>query len=213
MKRYIKAATYNYAGMEFDYSQMRVINKGLEAGVDVSIYANPKFSAYEMEVILLGLKDDLDVKWLANPEFSDYQMSEILVGLYQGLDVSTYANPSLSPGEMVKIRNRLAHEKNVPQDYFTDYTSKEVISGIEDALNVSPDIAKIIAKWYATEDNPNGYETVSEYVQGIADDIEYHMNELYLNEGMEGLRDIDPKYAEEFVQVADALGIELDEEW
>ena len=91
-----------------------------------------------------------------------------------------------------------------------DLQSNDIIHSVASRLNVSIDIAKIIAKWYAEEENPNGYTTISEYVEYIADSIEYQMNLEYLNEGMEGIRDISPEYAQEFQKVADALGIDID---
>ena len=101
------------------------------------------------------------------------------------------------------------------KEFLTNPKSKEVIFGIENALNISVDIAEIIAKWYA-EGNPDDWKTrtVSEYVQYISNNLENDMYDLHLNEGMSGIRDyMGREFAEEFVQVADALDIEFNEDW
>jgi len=199
------------ANPEFDYQQMYEIIWGLEQGLDVSLYADPKYSDRKMQIIRYGLKHNIDTSWVEQ-NFDKGQLYYLYEGLERGLDVSQYADSSIPGSMMEKIEKKLLR-KTYGGDFLSSLTSKKVVSGIANALNVDTSIAKIIAKWYAEDENPNDYKTVSEYVQDIADGIEYRMNEIYLNEGMEGLRDIDPKYAEEFVRVADALGIELDEEW
>ena len=213
-----------YADPKFSANQMHEIYAGLSSGVDVSQYADPNIPWTEMynirtgcnekskqKIIKYGLDHNIDTSWV-NQQFTGHQLYVLYEGLEQGLDVSIYADPSIPAEEMEKIQKKLLR-KTYGGDFLSSLTSKKVVSGIEQALNVDTSIAKIIAKWYAEDENPNECKTVSEYVQDIADEIEYRMNEIYLNEGMEGLRDIDPKYAEEFVQVADALGIELDENW
>ncbi len=49
--------------------QMEEIRMGLEAGLDVSLYARPEFDWEQMQEIRLGLEDGLDVSVYAKPEF------------------------------------------------------------------------------------------------------------------------------------------------
>ena len=63
---------------------MKQIRKGLEANVDVSIYAKT--------------------------EFDDWQMKQIRLGLEDNLDVSSYAKKELDWDEMKKIRKELLKE-------------------------------------------------------------------------------------------------------
>ena len=66
MKKYIRATEkpmYEYNGMEFNEEQMKQINKGLEEGLDVSIYTDPGFHWSQMVEIRKGLEEGVDVSW------------------------------------------------------------------------------------------------------------------------------------------------------
>lgn len=71
--------------MGFNNEQIREIYYGLEAGVDVSKYADPKFS------------------WV--------QMFEIRTGLENGVNVDKYADPKFNWQQMIQIREELEKEK------------------------------------------------------------------------------------------------------
>ena len=92
---------------QFDEDQKTEIIKGLEEGLDVSIYANPEYSWRQMEEIRKGLKEDLDVSWYANPSISARAMELIRWGLEDDLDVSLYANRGYSFKHMREIRDKL----------------------------------------------------------------------------------------------------------
>ena len=59
---------------QFDEAQKNEILDGIEANVDVLIYAKPEFDEYQMEQIRWGLQDNLDVSIYAKKEFDDDQM-------------------------------------------------------------------------------------------------------------------------------------------
>lgn len=132
--------TYKMSG-DFDSKQLYMLEEGIKAGVDTSIYANKELNYRQMEQILLGLLSDLDVSVYANPVFSCYQMlqirtalehhlskeqitlladpvfdewqiSQIRVGFEVGIPAEKYANPSLSWQEMRKEYERLCKEKH-----------------------------------------------------------------------------------------------------
>lgn len=154
MKRYIKAATYD--GMEFKDSQMYYIQKGLDEGLDVSIYANPEFKDdRQMWQIYEGLKSGLDVSiyanpkfgfqkmdyirraleqgWdnsiinlLANPEFNSRQTGLIYDGFENGIDISWYADPKFNEYQMEKIYNGLMAGVDVSQYADPKYSYKEM---------------------------------------------------------------------------------------
>ena len=154
MKRYIKAATYN--GMEFNNSQMYYIQKGLDEGLDVSIYANPEFKDdRQMWQIYEGLKSGIDVNiyanpkfgfqkmsyirealeqgWdkseidlLANPEFNGQQTWLIYSGLENGIDISWYADPKFDEYQMDKIYNGLMAGVDVSSYANPEYSSEEM---------------------------------------------------------------------------------------
>ena len=62
---------------QFDESQKNEILDGIEANVDVLIYAKPEFDSEQMEQIRWGLQDNLDVSVYAKKEFDDDQMRQI----------------------------------------------------------------------------------------------------------------------------------------
>ena len=77
-----------YAKTEFDWKQMCEIREGLENNLNVSIYAKEHFNAAQMFEIKTGLEDDLDVLLYAKSEYNENQMSQIRIGLKNNLDIS-----------------------------------------------------------------------------------------------------------------------------
>ena len=78
-------------------------------------YINPSeiyLSFEQMGQIRLGLEAGIDVSKYANPKLSDKQMEEIRWGLEDGLDVSKYADPKFNWKEMAEIRENLEAEKS-----------------------------------------------------------------------------------------------------
>ncbi len=95
--------------MSFTEDQKQEIEKGIEAGLDVSVYARPEFLAIQMRQIRLGLEEKLPVDCYASAEFDWFQMEEIRKGLAAGIDVKKYASPDISFDKMRQIREGLLH--------------------------------------------------------------------------------------------------------
>ena len=96
---------------QFDEDQQEQILKGLEANLDVSIYAKPIFNWKQMSEIRFGLEKKLDVSIYAKSDFDDEQIDQIISGLLNGLDVSIYAKPRITADMMFKIREELLTKK------------------------------------------------------------------------------------------------------
>ena len=64
---------------KFNSEQLFQIEKGINAGIDYSIYANPEFNYRQMDVIYSGLIKNIDVSIYAKPEFKWEQMVEIFL--------------------------------------------------------------------------------------------------------------------------------------
>lgn len=92
-----------YINQNFNIEELFEIFKGLESGVDVSIYAKPEYDERQMQEIREGLEQKLNVEIYLTPKFTGNQMYEIRVGLENNIDVSIYANPKYSEKEMNKI--------------------------------------------------------------------------------------------------------------
>ena len=77
-----------YAKTEFDWKQMEQIREGLEKNLDVSIYTKEYFNCAQMFEIKTGLESNLDVSLYAKPEYNEHQMSQIRLDLKNNLDIS-----------------------------------------------------------------------------------------------------------------------------
>ena len=72
--------------------------------INSEAYSN--FTDKEKEEILKGLQVGLDVSIYAKKEFDYLQMEEIREGLEKGLDVSIYAKPEFDYDQMVETGKR-----------------------------------------------------------------------------------------------------------
>ncbi len=97
----------------FYEDQIAEIDKGLEAGVDVSIYARKELLAIQMRQIRLGLVEKLDVSLYARSDFDWFQMEEIRLGLKSGVNAATYAIPKISYEQMRQMRKGLEEGMNL----------------------------------------------------------------------------------------------------
>lgn len=72
----LKLAEYEATG-HFDEGQLHEIKVGLEAGVDVSMYASPTYTWQQMIELRMGLQAGIDISEYANPEYGWEKMEEI----------------------------------------------------------------------------------------------------------------------------------------
>ncbi len=91
----------------FSQSQIKQIEEGREAGLDVSVYAKPEYAAMHMRQIRLGLMEGLAVERYATPEYDWFQMEEIRLGMEEGVDIGCYASPEIPYEKMRQIRKGL----------------------------------------------------------------------------------------------------------
>lgn len=82
-----------HVNSKFIVGQIVQVTKGVQEGVDVSIY-----SVVDSD----GL-----------PIYNSYQMAELRYGLMSGVDVSSYLNPCLSDLQMERRRKDLEHDKEI----------------------------------------------------------------------------------------------------
>ena len=91
----------------FSRNQLREIDEGRKAGLDVSIYAKEEYTAMHMEQIRLGMMDGLPVERYADPEFDWFQMQQIRIGMKEGVDYERYAKPEIPYAKMCQMRKGL----------------------------------------------------------------------------------------------------------
>ena len=101
-----------YADPEFSELEMVEIREGLEVGVSVYSYADPKFDWMQMREIRRGLeKGKVDARLYADPKYDWGQMREIRRGMVKGVDVSIYADPKYNDDQMREIRRGLEEKE------------------------------------------------------------------------------------------------------
>ena len=83
---------------EFDEDQVKQIRKGIEAGLDVSVYAKPEFDRVQMRQIRRGLEAGLDVSVYAKPEFDWGQMKAKREALSGATKAPKARRGSVAPG-------------------------------------------------------------------------------------------------------------------
>lgn len=96
--------------------QIEEIERGREAGLEVSLYSDRKFLPMQMRQIRLGLEEQLPVELYAKEEYDWFQMEEIRKGLRDGIDAKMYAMPELSYEKMRQMRKGLKQGINL-KDY------------------------------------------------------------------------------------------------
>ena len=96
---------------DYTKDQLKEIEKGKQAGVDVSIYKDPGFLAIQMRQIRIGLEKHLAVQWYAKKEYDWFQMEEIRLGLEERLPVSKYCSLMYSARTMNQMRQKLLNQR------------------------------------------------------------------------------------------------------
>ena len=124
----------------FNEPQISEITLGLEAGLDVSVYAKPEYTWRQMQELRFGLMMGISTNLYENPYFSAAQMREIRLGLFNHVDASFYANLMLAAADMHKIRMDLTAVayRLKPFGYgyrFTDEESGMILRISDDCMN------------------------------------------------------------------------------
>ncbi len=91
----------------FDEDQKQEIQVGINAGLDVFIYAKPEFMAIQMRQIRLGLEAGIDAEVYSNPEYDWFQMEEIRKGMEAGIQYELYARTDIDYQRMRQVRKGL----------------------------------------------------------------------------------------------------------
>lgn len=132
----------------FAPDQIEEIEEGIQAGVDVAVYAKKEYYAIQMRQILLGLKEGLPVEKYADSKYDWFQMEEIRKGLKAGLNVDAYAFPDIPYDVMRQIRKGFS--ENLDLSRYRDMNSG-VLREFRKALASNLNIVKYIKEGYETE--------------------------------------------------------------
>lgn len=132
----------------FNRDQVDEIEKGLDAGLDVAIYAKKEFMAIQMRQIRLGLLERLDVLCYSIPVYDWFQMEELREGLKAGLDILKFSSPELAYDKMRQIRLGLADGIDL-----TAYTRLEagMLRELRKAIGAGINLIPYIQQGYQTE--------------------------------------------------------------
>lgn len=132
----------------FDRDQIAEIMDGVNAGLDVSVYAKKDFFAIQMRQIKLGMLENLSVDEYTDPAYDWFQMEEIRKGLSKKVDISLYAFPNIPYDKMREIRKGLEAGINL-SGYLQ--LSAGVLKELREALLASVDIVEYIGEGYEAE--------------------------------------------------------------
>lgn len=77
-----------------------------------------QYNWYQAKQIYLGLQAGIDVSIYADPEFEFDQMKEIKDGLVNRVDARLYADPKLSADEMYHMRDSLEDNDSSEYPYY-----------------------------------------------------------------------------------------------
>lgn len=164
----------NYLNKGFTPDQINEIEQGLDAGLDVSIYAKTCFLAIQMRQIRKALMENLPIKEYAIPEYDWFQLEEIREGLRSYIDVKKYASPDIPYDKMRQIRKGLEHGVDLSKYIDLD-------AGVIRQLRKSM-ISQVDIRVYVNE----GYdqEQLAEIRQALEDGLDIHQ---YLKKEFRGV--------------------------
>ena len=66
-----------WMSLGFDELQTMEIVRGIENGIDISLYCTPEFNAAQMKALRIGIEEGLDVSRFADPEYDYMQINEL----------------------------------------------------------------------------------------------------------------------------------------
>ena len=133
---------------EFDLFQKKEIDKGLQSGVDVEIYANPEYNWSLMQQIRLGLESKVDVSLYNKDYYNRLQMQEIREGLELGIDTKVYANPDFSAESMRLIKDCLKNGEDV-SSWAKPEISFDVLELLHKTYKDGYDVSRLINPEYS----------------------------------------------------------------
>ena len=143
----------NLLESKFSPLQESVLYNGLDANLDITIYANPAYSAEKIQVILDALLMGVDVEYYKEEYDKDdvYDHEEdlkiIFDGIKQGLDVSKYSSIDYNYEQKVQIKNGL--EANLDVSIYADPGfDEDQMAILFKALRLNLDVSRLANKEY-----------------------------------------------------------------
>ena len=129
----------------FEEDQIAEIISGIDAGIDVSRYADKKYLAIQMRQIRLGVMAYLPVENYADVRYDWFQMEEIRKGLRDHVDIHVYASPEIPYEKMRQIRKGLRAGINLSK--FSSMKA-DILEQLRLAYEEHIDLSKYISEGY-----------------------------------------------------------------
>lgn len=134
-----------YKSEGFTDAQIEEISQGMEAGLNIAVYAKKELMPQSMYQIRLGMIQGFDMDQYADPKYDWFQLEEIRTGLEQGLKVEVYHSPEISPDKMQQMR--LGLEDHMDLSDFLKY-SADVMREARLCLLGHIDVIKFLEQGY-----------------------------------------------------------------
>lgn len=125
---------------EYQKAQNQEIKRGIEEGLDVSLYSNPEFNWLQMEQIRMGLKDEINASIYANPAYNYETMRQIRLALYSDIDLIPYLKRGFVDDDLEEIRLALMHRLPIDQWLRDDMCApqiREIRIGLYEGIDIS----------------------------------------------------------------------------
>lgn len=129
--------TRQYKNQTYDWLQISEIEKGLERGVDVSVYADPAISYDTMRELRKGL--EVGVNLYDFKDFSANKLKVVRRAIRAGADISEYVRQGYSAGQLDVIIAALRERIDISPYIMPSIRSvamKEILAGLEEGLDV-----------------------------------------------------------------------------
>lgn len=101
---------FRHAKECYNYKQLKTTRQIAIMGLVLPVEQMKRFNLSALIEIRKGLENGIDVSIYAKPEFNWHQMREIREGLEAGIDVSSYADPKIPWTQMHNMRPQLTYE-------------------------------------------------------------------------------------------------------
>jgi len=113
---------------DYDLEQIKELQYGIKAGLDISYYLDPKLSSSQMGWIRMGLAEGLPVKYYANPTFSKERMSNYYYILKEYPETPIESFDSLSDEELEIFYKDLRIEKAYQEFLQISFDDKDCVA-------------------------------------------------------------------------------------
>lgn len=133
---------------ELSDEKLKLINQGIDKGINLLQYVNPRYNLNQIKVIKKGLELGIDISLFNHIWFNENQMCVLLSGVLKGIDISKYAKPYYTEKQMqLLIDNENLSKYSHPKydEDFLEYKNNEYNEMVNQANS------DFFSEWYEND--------------------------------------------------------------